>query len=99
MGCVGILIIIQPGTTVFKPEALIAVAATLGFAAYNVLTRYVAKRDDPITSFFLDRYRRLYSYLAHWALFLDTHSDTGLGHDDHAVHHGNAGTFAHDHGT
>jgi drug/metabolite transporter (DMT)-like permease len=52
MGCVGILIIIQPGTTVFKPEALIAVAATLGFAAYNVLTRYVAKRDDPVTSFF-----------------------------------------------
>lgn len=52
MGCVGVLIIIQPGTTVFKPEALIAVAATLGFAIYNVLTRYVAKRDDPVTSFF-----------------------------------------------
>ncbi len=51
MGCVGVLIIIQPGTTVFKPEALIAVVATFGFAIYNVLTRYVAKRDDPITSF------------------------------------------------
>jgi drug/metabolite transporter (DMT)-like permease len=52
MGCIGVLIIIQPGTTVFKPEALIAVLATLGFASYNVLTRYVAKKDTPETSFF-----------------------------------------------
>ena len=52
MGCVGVLVILQPGTSVFKAEALIAVVATFGFATYNVLTRYVAKKDDPITSFF-----------------------------------------------
>jgi len=52
VGCLGVLLIIQPGTSVFKPEALIAVLATLGFASYNVLTRYVARKDLADTSFF-----------------------------------------------
>ena len=52
VGCLGVLIIVQPGTQVFRPEALIAVLATLGFASYNVLTRYAARADSADTSFF-----------------------------------------------
>ena len=52
VGCLGVLIIVQPGTQVFQPEALIAVLATFGFASYNVLTRYVGRVDSADTSFF-----------------------------------------------
>ncbi len=52
VGFVGMLIILQPGTGVFSPYALIALASALMFALYGLLTRYVARKDSAETSFF-----------------------------------------------
>jgi len=51
-GFVGILIILRPGLKVFDPIALIAVACSVAFALYQVLTRYVSSEDETNTSFF-----------------------------------------------
>ena len=51
-GFVGILIILRPGFKVFDPIALIAVACSVAFALYQVLTRYVSSDDETNTSFF-----------------------------------------------
>lgn len=51
-GFVGILIILRPGFAVFAPEALIALAAALLFAVYGLMTRYAARKDSAMTSFF-----------------------------------------------
>lgn len=52
IGFVGVLIILQPGLTVFQPEAVIPLIAAFMFALYGLLTRYVARRDSAATSFF-----------------------------------------------
>ena len=52
MGFVGVLIILQPGVSVFDPRALIALLAAAMFALYALLTRYAARRDSTATSFF-----------------------------------------------
>ncbi len=52
IGFVGVLIILQPGFTVFAPAALLALAAATMFALYGLLTRYAAKADKAATSFF-----------------------------------------------
>ena len=52
VGFVGILIILQPGITVFSPAALVALVSALLFALYALLTRYAARRDTTATSFF-----------------------------------------------
>ncbi len=52
IGFVGILVVLQPGTGVFTPAALVALAAALCFALYGLLTRYVARQDSAATSFF-----------------------------------------------
>ncbi len=52
IGFAGILVILQPGTGVFTPAALVALAAALCFALYGLLTRYVAHKDSAATSFF-----------------------------------------------
>lgn len=46
MGFIGTLIVIRPGLEVFKPEALIALAAAVCFAFYNILTRLVSMAGD-----------------------------------------------------
>jgi drug/metabolite transporter (DMT)-like permease len=51
-GAVGVMIILKPGTGVFTPAAVIVLAAAVIFAGYSVLTRLVARRDRPETSFF-----------------------------------------------
>ncbi|MCV2875826.1 DMT family transporter [Rhodobacteraceae bacterium XHP0102] len=51
-GFVGILIILNPGVTVFAVEALIPLASALMFAVYGLLTRYVSREDSAATSFF-----------------------------------------------
>ena len=51
-GFVGMMIILQPGARVFSPASLIAVCSALMFAIYGLLTRYVARRDSAVTSFF-----------------------------------------------
>jgi len=51
-GFVGILIILQPGASVFTPTMLIALISAFMFAGYSLLTRYVARKDSAMTSFF-----------------------------------------------
>lgn len=52
VGFVGVLIILQPGVTVFAPAALFPLASALMFALYGLLTRFVARKDSAATSFF-----------------------------------------------
>lgn len=52
VGMLGVLIILEPGVTVFSPQALIPLAAAVMFALYGILTRYVARTDSAETSFF-----------------------------------------------
>ena len=52
VGFVGVLIILQPGMTVFAPEAIVPMIAATMFALYGLLTRYAARKDSTATSFF-----------------------------------------------
>ena len=52
IGFIGVLVILQPGYTVFAPAAIIPLASALMFALYGLLTRYAARKDDTATSFF-----------------------------------------------
>ena len=52
VGCVGVLIILQPGMGVFDPAALVPLTSAIMFALYALLTRHAARRDDSTTSFF-----------------------------------------------
>ncbi len=52
VGFVGVLIILQPGMSVFDPAAIIPLIAAAMFAVYGLLTRYVGRKDKTATSFF-----------------------------------------------
>ncbi len=52
VGFVGVMIILEPGVTVFSPLALIPLASAGMFALYGLLTRYAARRDAAAVSFF-----------------------------------------------
>ncbi len=52
VGCIGVLIILQPGVGVFNPWAIIPLISALMFALYGLLTRYAARRDSTATSFY-----------------------------------------------
>ncbi|MEM9474428.1 MAG: DMT family transporter [Pseudomonadota bacterium] len=52
VGFIGVLVILQPGVTVFQPAALIPLASATMFALYGLLTRYAARKDSAATSFF-----------------------------------------------
>jgi drug/metabolite transporter (DMT)-like permease len=52
VGFVGVMVILQPGVTVFAPAAALPLASALMFALYGLLTRYAARRDSAATSFF-----------------------------------------------
>ena len=52
VGFIGMLIILQPGTGVFSPYALIPLVSAFMFALYGLLTRFVARKDSAATSFF-----------------------------------------------
>ena len=52
VGFVGILIILQPGISVFSPYALLPLGSAFMFALYGLLTRYAARKDSAATSFF-----------------------------------------------
>ena len=51
-GFVGVVIILQPGVTVFAPAAIVPLISAMMFALYALLTRYAARRDSTATSFF-----------------------------------------------
>lgn len=52
IGFIGVLIILQPGLTVFSPAAVIPLISAFMFALYGLMTRYVARGDSASTSFF-----------------------------------------------
>lgn len=52
LGLIGVMIILQPGSGVFNPAAVIPFVSALMFAVYGLLTRYAARRDSTATSFF-----------------------------------------------
>jgi drug/metabolite transporter (DMT)-like permease len=51
-GMVGVLVILQPGSGVFTPAALLPFAAATMFALYSVLTRKASAKDGSFTSLF-----------------------------------------------
>ena len=51
-GFLGMLIILQPGTGVFRAVAMIPFISAFMFALYSLTTRYAARRDNAATSFF-----------------------------------------------
>jgi len=50
IGFVGTLIIVQPGTGVFNPAALLALLCVLMYSLYNIFTRKVSRHDSFETS-------------------------------------------------
>lgn len=52
VGFVGVMIILQPGVSVFNPYAIVPLVAAAMFALYGLLTRYAARQDSTATSFF-----------------------------------------------
>lgn len=50
IGFVGTLIIVQPGTGVFNPAALLALLCVLMYSFYNIFTRKVSRQDSFETS-------------------------------------------------
>ncbi|PWE31863.1 DMT family transporter [Pararhodobacter marinus] len=52
IGFAGVLVILEPGFGVFRPEALIPLLAAFMFALYGLVTRYVARFDSAAVSFF-----------------------------------------------
>ncbi len=51
-GMVGVLVILQPGSGIFTPAAMLPFAAATMFALYSVLTRKGSARDTSFTSLF-----------------------------------------------
>lgn len=52
IGAMGVMIILQPGSGVFSPVAVVPLIGALMFALYGLMTRYVARGDTAQTSFF-----------------------------------------------
>ena len=52
IGFVGVMIILKPTNSVFSLQAIIPLISALMFALYSLLTRYAARQDSTMTSFF-----------------------------------------------
>ena len=51
-GFAGVLVILQPASSAFDSNAVIPLCAAILMATYGVLTRFAARRDSAMTSFF-----------------------------------------------
>lgn len=51
-GFIGVIVILRPGSSVFSLQSLLPLLAAASFATYHILTRYVSRKDDSMTSFF-----------------------------------------------
>ncbi len=51
-GFAGMLVILQPGSGLFTPLALLPLLSAAGFALYSVLTRLATEREPAFTAFF-----------------------------------------------
>ena len=52
VGFLGMLIILKPGVSAFSVYALFPMCSAMLFALYSLLTRFAARKDDAVTSFF-----------------------------------------------
>ena len=52
MGCVGVLVILQPGAAVFSWPALLPLASAVMFALYSLLTRLTTRDEPSFPAFF-----------------------------------------------
>lgn len=52
VGFAGVIVILDPGTAVARPAALIPLIGATLFAVYSLLTRFAARTDSTATSFF-----------------------------------------------
>ncbi len=52
IGFCGVLLILRPGTEMFGSVSILPVLAAFMIAVYGILTRYAARRDAALTSFF-----------------------------------------------
>lgn len=52
IGFCGVLLILRPGTEMFGSASILPVLAAFMIAVYGILTRYAARRDAALTSFF-----------------------------------------------
>lgn len=52
IGFTGVLVILQPGSGVWSPSAIVPLIAALMFAMYGLMTRYTGRVDRSETSFF-----------------------------------------------
>jgi drug/metabolite transporter (DMT)-like permease len=52
LGFVGVLVIVRPGGQVFTPAVALPLAVALCFSGYQVVTRKVAGRENPVASLF-----------------------------------------------
>ncbi len=51
-GFAGMMVILQPGTSVFSPLSLVPLLGAAIFALYGLATRFAARADDALVSFF-----------------------------------------------
>ena len=51
-GCVGVLVILRPGSSVFSWQALLPLASAVMFALYSVLTRLTTRNEPSFPAFF-----------------------------------------------
>ena len=52
VGFVGMIVIIRPGGGLFQLAALLPISVTIFYAIYQIITRMISHRTDPITSVF-----------------------------------------------
>jgi drug/metabolite transporter (DMT)-like permease len=52
LGFAGVLIIVRPGGGLLEPAALLPLGAALCFSVYQIMTRKLAGRENPITTLF-----------------------------------------------
>lgn len=52
VGCLGVLVILNPGSGVFSPWSLVPLLGAFLYALYGLLTRYVGRADSSPISFF-----------------------------------------------
>lgn len=52
-GLLGVLLIVRPGSALFSPAILFPLGASMSFACYQLLTRYLGRTDHNVTSNFL----------------------------------------------
>ena len=93
VGFLGVLVILQPGITVFQPAAVIPLIAATMFALYGLLTRYAARRDSAATSFFWTGVSGMVALTLAGVWFWEADDRARLGLDGGALPDRGAGAF------